>query len=289
MYETITLPDGRALDIYVSGPEDGMPLVFHHGTPGARLPERAIERAAHARGLRYVCASRPGYGGSSRRLGRRVVDVVGDTETVLGAVGASRCVTAGHSGGGPHALACAAELEGVLATLLIAGVAPYDLPELEFTADMGEDNVVEFGRAAEGEAALRPYLEDQRTELVAADAQQMVAAFGSVLPAIDRAAMDDELGAELVAQIHEGLRQGVDGWVDDDLAFTQPWGFSLAGVESPVTLWQGDADLMVPFAHGRWLARTLPNVDANLLAGEGHLSIAVGAAERMVDSLLALR
>jgi len=218
-----------------------------------------------------------------------VVDVVGDTETVLGAVGASRCVTAGHSGGGPHALACAAELEGVLATLLIAGVAPYDLPELEFTADMGEDNVVEFGRAAEGEAALRPYLEDQRTELVAADAQQMVAAFGSVLPAIDRAAMDDELGAELVAQIHEGLRQGVDGWVDDDLAFTQPWGFSLAGVESPVTLWQGDADLMVPFAHGRWLARTLPNVDANLLAGEGHLSIAVGAAERMVDSLLALR
>ncbi len=288
MLETITLPDGRLLDIYVSGPESGLPLLFHHGTPGARLPERAIERAAHARGLRYVCASRPGYENSTRQRGRRVIDVVGDTAAVLGAVGASECVVAGHSGGGPHALACAAAMDGVLATLVIAGVGPSDVPELDFTDGMGEENIVELGKAAAGEGLLRPYLENQRAELVATDVQQMVAAFASVLPEVDRTAMNDEVGADLVAQISEGLRHGVDGWVDDDLALTSPWGFSPASVETPVALWQGDADLMVPFAHGQWLAEALPRVDANLLSGEGHLSIAVGAAEQMLDSLLAL-
>jgi pimeloyl-ACP methyl ester carboxylesterase len=288
MFETIALPDGRLLDLYVSGPESGLPLLFHHGTPGARLPERAIERAAHARGLRYVCASRPGYENSTRRRGRRVTDVVGDAAAVLSAVGARECVVAGHSGGGPDALACAAGMDGVRATLVIAGVGPSDVPELDFTDGMGEENIVELGKAAAGEEVLRPYLEEQRAELVAADVQQMVAAFASVLPEVDRAAMNDEVGADLVAQISEGLRHGVDGWVDDDLALTSPWGFSLDDVVTPVTLWQGDADLMVPFAHGQWLAAALPRVDANLLPGEGHLSIAVGAAEQMLDSLLAL-
>lgn len=150
MYETIPLPDGRQLDMYVSGPEGGLPLIFHHGTPGARRPEGALERAAHARGLRYVCASRPGYGSSTRLAGRRVVDVVVDTAAVLRAVGASECLIAGHSGGGPHALACAAELKGVLGTLVIAGVAPADVHGLEFTAGMGAENVVEFGKALQG-------------------------------------------------------------------------------------------------------------------------------------------
>jgi pimeloyl-ACP methyl ester carboxylesterase len=288
MDSTITLPDGRHLDIYVSGPESGRPLVFHHGTPGSRRPESVLERVAHARGLRYVSASRPGYGGSSRRPGRRVLDVVEDTAALLRAIDASECVVAGHSGGGPHALACASGLEGALATLVIAGVAPAEAPGLDFTAGMGEDNVVEFGNAFAGEVVLRPGLEAQRPSLISTGVEEIVAAFGGLLPEVDRAVMNDEIGADVVAQFRDGLRDGVDGWVDDDLAFTSPWGFSPAEIDSPVTLWQGDADLMVPFTHGQWLAETIPGVDPHLLAGEGHLSIAVGMAERMLDALLAL-
>ena len=103
----VQLPDGHRLEVRVSGPEDGLPFVYHHGTPGAGTPLRALERAAHARGLRVVTASRPGYGGSSRHEGRRVVGVVADTQAVLDVLGADRCVVAGWSGGGPHALACA--------------------------------------------------------------------------------------------------------------------------------------------------------------------------------------
>ena len=88
----IALPDGRRLDIRLSGPVDGVPLVFHHGTPGAATPIRVLERAAHERGLRMVTMSRPGYGGSTRQPGRSVVDVVSDTAAVLATIGATRCV-----------------------------------------------------------------------------------------------------------------------------------------------------------------------------------------------------
>ncbi len=113
--QTLTLPDTRTLDFRVSGPEGGTPLVFHHGTPGSVVPNRAIERAAHARGLRLVTFSRPGYGASSRNKGRRVVDVVSDTAAVLETIGATESYVAGWSGGGPHTLACAARLPGVKA------------------------------------------------------------------------------------------------------------------------------------------------------------------------------
>ena len=88
----VRLPDGRRLDLRVSGPAGGFPLVFHHGTPGAATPYRVLERAAYARGLRLVTTSRPGYGDSTPQPGRSVVDVVADTAAVLAAIGAGRCL-----------------------------------------------------------------------------------------------------------------------------------------------------------------------------------------------------
>lgn len=94
----VRLQDGRRLDMRVSGPAGGFPLVFHHGTPGAVTPIRALERAAHARGLRLVTTSRPGYGDSSPQPGRSVVDVAADTAAVLAAIGGDRCLVTGWSG-----------------------------------------------------------------------------------------------------------------------------------------------------------------------------------------------
>src|SRR5580658_3556910 len=146
----VQLPDGRRLDVRVSGPANGLPLVFHHGTPGASTPSRAIERAVHAHGLRAVTTSRPGYGDSSPQPGRRVVDVVADIEAVLDRIGASRCLVAGWSGGGPHALACGARLPAAAAVLVIAGVAPYEAEGLDWLGGMGEDNIEEFSATLRG-------------------------------------------------------------------------------------------------------------------------------------------
>src|SRR3954447_7001056 len=196
----VHMADGRSLDLYESGPEDGAVLLFHHGTPGCCLPSRAVERAAHRLGLRLVSTSRPGYGDSTRLPHRRVVDVVEDTQAVLDAVRAERCYVAGWSGGGPHALACGARLaERVDAVLVIAGVAPYGGADLDFLAGMGEDNIVEFGKATEGENALRPYLEQAAAHLREVTPADIVTAFGSLLPAVDRAVVTDEFGEDMAA------------------------------------------------------------------------------------------
>ncbi|HEY1389254.1 MAG TPA: alpha/beta hydrolase [Ktedonobacterales bacterium] len=284
----LRLADGRDLDVFESGPPDGRVLVYHHGTPGSGVPFRAMAAAAHRLGLRLVTASRPGYGDSTRHTGRSVVDVAADTAAMLDAVGADRCLVAGWSGGGPHALACAARLaDRVDAVLVIAGVAPYPAEGLDWLARMGEDNIVEFSRAIEGEAALRPFLDEVGGQLRQATGADLVTAMNSLLPAADRALFTGEVGEDMAAIFHEGLRVGVDGWLDDDLAFVKPWGFSLAEVIVPTLLWQGTADLMVPVGHGQWLAERIPSVVAHIEDGEGHISIGIGSIDRMLQELVA--
>jgi len=282
----LQLPDGRRLDMRVSGPADGLPLVFHHGTPGAVTPIRVLERAAHARGLRLVTTSRPGYGRSDRQPGRSVVDVVADTGAVLAALGAERCVTMGWSGGGPHSLACAARLPAAVAALVVAGVAPYEADGLDWMAGMGEDNVVEFSATLRGEGQLRPLLRQHSEVLRDIRAADIIASMQSLLPDVDRAVLTGEFGEDLADQFREALRTGVDGWLDDDLAFAKPWGFGLAEIAVPTMIWQGSADLMVPFAHGQWLAAQLPAAVTHLEEGEGHLSVGLGKLDAMLDELV---
>ena len=282
----VRLPDGRRLDLRVSGPAGGFPLVFHHGTPGAATPDRVLERAAHARGLRLVTTSRPGYGDSTPQPGRSVVDVVADTAAVLAAIGAGRCLIAGWSGGGPHALACGARLAATAAVLVIAGIAPYGAAGLDYMAGMGYDNIVEISTALKGEHQLRPYLLDQREQLKDATDADLVASLDTVLPDVDRAVLTGEFGEDDAANFREALRTGVEGWLEDDIAITRPWGFGLEEISVPVMIWQGSADLMVPFSHGQWLASQLPGASAHLEEGEGHLSVALGALDRMLDELV---
>jgi pimeloyl-ACP methyl ester carboxylesterase len=109
----------------------------------------------------------------------------------------------------------------------------------------------------------------------------------SLLPAADRALFTGEVGEDMAAIFHEGLRVGSDGWLDDDLAFVKPWGFSLAEVAVPTLLWQGTADLMVPVGHGQWLAEWIPGVVAHVEDGEGHLSIGIGSLDRKLRELVA--
>jgi pimeloyl-ACP methyl ester carboxylesterase len=279
----VPLRDGRTLAVSISGPEGGVPLVWHHGTPGHRLQASATAAACAERGLRLVTYSRAGAEGSTRNPGRSVADVAADVADVLDALGADRCLVAGKSGGGPHALATGALLgDRVAAVLSIAGVRPYGDGFLD---GMGEDNIEEFALALEGEHALRPFVERHREVMKDADPDTMAAELATLLPEVDRAVLTSEVGRDTVAGLRAGV-QVVDGWIDDDLAFTRDWGFDLRDIAVPTYVWQGSADLMVPFAHGQWLAERIPGAVAHLEEGEGHFSIAVGAMGRMLDEVL---
>ncbi|MEU6347189.1 alpha/beta hydrolase [Streptomyces sp. NPDC046977] len=288
----IALPDGRQLDIAVSGPPGGVPLIYHHGTPGAVPQSRVMQRDAWDRGLRLVTFSRPGYGNSTRKPGRAVLDVAADVEALLDHLEADRCLTLGHSGGGPHALATAAALPGRVAGVATScSLAPYDAPGFDFLSDMGEQNIKEFGLALRGEAAVRPALEADAVGMRRPDAVDAVRALlASLLSDRERAAMSVDAGAgpaeEMAERWAHGLRDGVDGWVDDDLAFVRPWGFDPVAVQMPCFIWHGAADRTVPPAHGRRLADQLPDAVLRMLPGKGHLMVQLDGIAMMADELL---
>lgn len=282
----ITLADGRKLDIAVSGPADGVPVVLHQTTPGAKAQYRVMQRAAHARGLRLVTFSRPGYGKSTRLARRAIVDIVADVEAVLDHLGADRSLQVGWSGGGPHALAAAAKLpDRVAGVATIAGVGPYGVAGLDFLAGMGEMNILEFGAALEGEHALRTLLVAEAPQLRDAGPAGFATVLGSMLAEIDHKFITPETAEDTAATFAEGLSTGVDGWLDDDLAFVSPWEFDLREIAVPSFVWQGTEDYMVPFAHGEWLAEHIPGAVAHLERGQGHMSIALGSIEPILEEL----
>ena len=274
---TVRTADGRSLDVLVTGPADGLPLVFHHGTPGGVAVYGPIATAAERCGLRLVLYGRPGYGKSTPQPGRSVANAAADVAAILAELGARRFVTAGWSGGGPHALACARLLaDKCLAVACIAGVAPHDATGLDWLAGMAEDNVQEFTAAATGEAGLTQMLEEFAPAFSQLTADQLADGMGDLASPVDKAALEGELASYLLESFRAGLAPGVAGWRDDDLAFVRDWGFSpAADTTVPAAVWQGDQDHMVPFAHGQWLAANIPAARTHLLPGAGHLSLPI--------------
>jgi pimeloyl-ACP methyl ester carboxylesterase len=281
----VDFPDGRRLEVRVGGPETGTPLVFHYGTPsGAELFPPMVEAAAR-HGLRTVVYSRPGYRTSTPQPGRTVADAATDTAAILDALGAGTFVTLGWSGGGPHALACAALLpDRCTAAASLAGVAPYTASGLDWLAGMGAENVEEFGAAAAGEQALTSYLEPFAAELAKIQASDIAQALGDLVSDVDRRAITGEYAEFLAASFRAAVSTGIAGWRDDDLAFVRDWGFPLRG--DRVAVWQGGQDRMVPFTHGEWLAANLAGARVHLLPDEGHLSLVVGWFDQILDDLV---
>jgi pimeloyl-ACP methyl ester carboxylesterase len=285
---TVHTEKERNVEVLVEGPDAGPVLIFHDGTPTAAVPFPPLSAPATDRGLRTVTFSRPGYATSTPQPGRSVASVVADTVAILDALKAERFLTIGWSGGGPHALACAALLPNrCTAAATLASVAPYGVAGLDWLAGMGPENIEEFGAAIDGEERLNPYLEREAAVLHTVTGSDVAAALGGLVSEVDKRALTGDYAEIMAHSFRRAVSTGIAGWRDDDLAFTRPWGFELSTIRVPVAIWQGDEDRMVPFAHGKWLAANIPGARSQLLTGDGHLSL-VTHLERVLDELLVM-
>jgi pimeloyl-ACP methyl ester carboxylesterase len=284
---TVPLPDGRELDALVEGDPDLPGLLFQHGTPGEATRYETWFADAGTRGLRAVAYSRPGYASSTRHPGRSVASVADDVAALLDHLGIGTFMTVGGSGGGPHAIACAARLpDRCLASAALVTIAPWGSDGLDWYAGMAQTNIDEFGAALEGEAALREWMAAHGEEFRTITGPKMVSALGDALPPVDQAVATGEWAEKQAAGIRRALEHGFDGWVDDDLAFAAPWGFDLETIRVPIRIWQGELDRLVPWAHGQWLAERIPGAEFRLAKGHGHYSLGVANRTEILDDLM---
>jgi pimeloyl-ACP methyl ester carboxylesterase len=279
---TVRAADGRRLSTQVYGDPEGKPVFLLHGTPGSRLGPHPRPAVLHRLGVRLISFDRPGYGESDRMEGRRVADVAADVRAIADTYGLRRFAVVGRSGGGPHALACAALLpERTTRTAVLVGLAPHGAEGLDWFDGMAQSNVTEFTAAATGYEGIAAH-----TKAVAdafrADPASLIAGLQAELPDPDlRVVADHGIRSKLIETYAEALRTSDYGWIDDALAFCSPWGFDPAAVTVPVLLWHGASDIFSPVSHARWLADRIPSATVLVQAGAAHF----GALDVLPDIL----
>jgi pimeloyl-ACP methyl ester carboxylesterase len=278
----VKTPDGRQLSAQAYGDPEGKPVFLLHGTPGSRLGPHPRGAVLHRLGVQLIAFDRPGYGESERHEGRRVADAAADVLTIADAYGLDKFAVVGRSGGGPHALACAALLPDRLTKVaVLVGLAPREADGLDWFDGMTQSNVTEFTAASSGYSGLAD-LTEVAANAVRADPASLLASLDAELPDPDRRVVADRgIRSMLLDTYAEAVRTSGYGWIDDAMAFAAPWGFDPATVRIPVLLWHGASDNLSPVSHARWLADRIPSAAVVVQAGAAHF----GALDVLPDIL----
>jgi len=157
--QVVKTGDGHRLSVDSAGDPDGLPVFLLHGTPGGRQGPRPRGIVLYRLGIRLISYDRPGYPGSDRREGRNVVAAAADVEAIADFFGIDRFSVVGRSGGGPHALACAAAArlkDRVICAAALGSLAPYDADGLNWSQGMTDNNVIAYSNARNAEEDLGP-------------------------------------------------------------------------------------------------------------------------------------
>jgi pimeloyl-ACP methyl ester carboxylesterase len=277
--------DGRILRVQVSGDRNGVPIFLLHGTPGSRSGPRPRHSVLYRLGVQLISYDRPGYGGSTRQPDRKVVDAAHDVARIATELKLGRFAVVGRSGGGPHALACAAKLTDQLVRVaVLVSLAPAEAG-LDWFQGMTSSNVHAYQTAD----ADSPMLTEQlrlRADRTLSDPQFLLNQVRTAGRRADIRVVDDVAMRRLLADTYvEGLKEGPYGWIDDVFALRQPWGFDLAEIKVPVRLWHGEDDSFSPVSHTRWIADRIPGAEMQVQPGAAHF----GAVEILPQILAWLK
>jgi pimeloyl-ACP methyl ester carboxylesterase len=265
--------DDRHLAVETSGDEDGFPVFLMHGMPGSRSGPKPRGIVLYRLGVRLICYDRPGYGGSSRLPKRRVADAAADVRAIADFLKLGQFAVVGRSGGGPHALACAAAdqlADRLTRAAVLVSMAPADAPGLDWYDGMTASNIKAYRDATSDPMRLIESL-TMRAERIQRDPGSQVAFPEDELIPSDRKVVDDVMLRRLLAEsFAEAVKYGADGWIDDALALCQHWGFEPGSIDVPVRIWHGAQDQFSPVAHAHWLASRIPRAEVEVQPGVGH-------------------
>lgn len=269
---TYRVGPGRSLGFAEYGNPHGAPVVWFHGTPGGRHQVTPRARAcADAMGIRLVVVERPGIGESTRHIYPNIAAAADDVLALADRLGVHRFATAGLSGGGPYALACAARApERVTAVAVLSSVAPAQ------GAEAVEGGLMALATKLRGllELGHRPIGDLLHLGLRAAKpfTSQLFEAYVAISPDGDkRVFRQPGMKRMFTEDLNTAVRRQAHAPVLDVLLFTRPWGFLLRDITAPVRFWHGDADTVVPLAHAEHMAALVSDSELRVRPAESHL------------------
>jgi pimeloyl-ACP methyl ester carboxylesterase len=270
----ITLKDGRKLGIIDTGQPDGIPILMHNGTPSSRVLFKSWIEDAKSHGIRLISYDRPGYGDSTSLPDRTVGSAAEDVAAIAKELGLNKFLVLGESGGGPHALACAALLPDlVVAAVTLASPAPFSAKGLDWYEGMIADNIREYRVVLKGRESFKATYWQFLDYIINVPPSGFYKDNKNNLPKVEADALTVDLAYSLLSQAREGLKNGIDGWFDDDFAHLSPWGFEPGQIKMPVMIFHNEEDIYVPFSHGKWLAENIPNAKTNFSKEGGHFAV----------------
>ncbi|WP_245618199.1 alpha/beta fold hydrolase [Deinococcus misasensis] len=273
---TLDLPDGRTLQLHdfdFSGSKAARVVFWHHGTPNLGLPPEPLFDLSARLNVRWVSINRAGYGLSTEKPGRSILNTAEDVLQVANALDLKRFGVMGHSGGGPHALACAALMpERITGVVSLAGLAPFQATGLDWFAGMYPGGIQTLQQAALGRTAKIQH-EQSNPEY---DPEMFTPSDHAVLSGA---------WSWLQTVVDGALDHGISGLVDDDISYVTPWGFDPSQIQSKVLLVHGQQDRVVPFSHGVWLKQHCSNAELWAIPEAGHLSV-LNQAEQALEWLV---
>ena len=267
----LRLPGDRQISLEQSGDPQGVPVFLHHGVPGSGDGPKPRAGVLYRLGINLISYDRPGYGRSTPQPGRRVADAARDLALIADHLRLETFAVIGRSGGGPHALACAALLpDRVTKVAVMVSVAPSDAIGLDWFGQMVDSNVAAYRAASTDQARLVEHLR-LRAGRVRDDPAYLMEQLRREMTPADLSIVDDEtIREQLLRTYRKALGEGPHGWIDDVLALRGDWGFRLEEITVSVRLWHGADDRFAPVSHTRWLAERIPTATMEVQPGVAH-------------------
>ena len=285
MSNALKLTDGRAIEYIDNGVLSKSALILHHGTPTSMNVWNTWLAAAAEKGIRAIAFTRPGYAGSDRKFGHRVIDSNDDLKEILNQLEIENFVSLGWSGGGPYALASGL-LKSCAGVELIASVSPYDAEDFDWFQDSTPEMIEETKISAQSLEDCLAYKERYYTELRDMKVEQLLVEYEkrSSFKAFETDYR--EFSKDLCFSMSDALRDGAIGYADDEYAFLQNWGYESKDVSVPVGIWQGLDDRSVSPHMARWLNENIVNPELNLFEDQHHGSIMVENREEILNAAI---
>jgi len=285
MITSLKLPDSRCIEYIDNGVSSKSALILHHGTPTSMTVWGTWLAAAAELGIRAIAFTRPGYAGSDRKVGHRIIDANDDLEEILNQLAVENFVSVGWSGGGPYALASGL-LNKCSGVQLIASVSPYDAEDFDWFQDQTPEMVEEAKISARSLEDSINFKENYYKEIRDMTAEQFLTEYAKRLSFESFETTYREFSKDLSFSMHDALRDGVIGYAEDEYAFLRNWGFDTKEIQVPVLIWQGLDDLSVSPHMARWLNANISNPTLKLLEGQHHSSIMVEKRAEILNAAI---